>query len=583
VGGTNSFTIVFAPPSDTALQSFEERIRIRGTNSPASFDIPVYALATSSQRGSVRFYVDNLLVQPVPNAAVRIKNTLLAEEYTLRTDANGYVTVDDLQEGHWAWQVTASGHSGNVGVVDVLANNTVLVETRLSKSLVTVTFSVVPVPYTDRYEIVVEQTFETHVPAPVLVLNPPNMDFKNVGPGFEATFIVKVKNYGLIQMTDVSLRGMNNGRASLTPLITYAPLLRAQEEIDVPFRFTYVKPTESGPEGGSLLAKQAHAQRLEDHRQSLTKQLTRDIDENGNITGGVEFPPSVAPNVPPLLDCIAGGPVGLADFVNGLMAIANACAQCVDARAAMALAASMAVTYSLFCSPTFSPATPFGIPSPCPTAPPGFSFLVNLLSCLCQAYCPGFGGNGGGDNGGPGYPAGPRSNSGYGFAPPECFAAGTMVWMADGTQKAIEDIRVNDRVRTGPDRHEVATVAEVLSREAKEVYTVEFRQALQTTGSGSASQKVTATVEHELWVDGKGWTAVGQLAAGDWLSNSDGSRSQVTAIQRVPGKARVYTFVNQRDHAFYANGILVRDSCGDKSALYPGSALPAPELKEVAR
>ena len=32
-----------------------------------------------------------------------------------------------------------------------------------------------PVPYTDRYEITIEQTFQTHVPAPVLVDNDVNI------------------------------------------------------------------------------------------------------------------------------------------------------------------------------------------------------------------------------------------------------------------------------------------------------------------------------------------------------------------------------------------------------------------------
>ena len=574
VGGSNSFTLVFTPPTNAPLEYFQDQIRIRGTNSPAQFDIPVFALVTSSQKGSVRFYVDNLLVQSVPNATVRIKNSLLAQEYTLKTDANGFAFVPDLQEGDWAWQVTAAGHSGNVGVVNVIANNIVLVETRLSKSLVTVTFSVVPVPYTDRYEITVEQTFETHVPAPVLVLNPPHMEFKNVGPGFEATFIVKAKNYGLIQMTDVTIRGNNDGRGALTPLINYVPLLRAQEEVEIPFKFTYTAPAAPpAPDISKLAYKPLYK----------PKQLTRDVDENGNITGGVQFPPSFADNASTsqgVADCATGGLGGMADFIGGLMAIANACAQCVDARTAMAVAASMALTYSLFCSPNFSPT--FFIPSPCPSAPPGFSFLVNLLSCLCQAFCPALGGGGGDSGGNSGYPAGPRNQSNYGFGNPACFIAGTLVLMADGTQKPIEQVKLGDRVRSGPSAVEVASVAELQSREVKEVVKVEFKRALQITSSASAAESVTASLDHDFWVDGRGWTPAVQLRAGDWLSNSDGSRSQITAVQRIPGKTKVYTFVNHNDHAFYANDLLVRDSCGDKSAFYP-PPLAKPAGKEVAR
>ena len=215
------------------------------------------------------------------------------------------------------------------------------------------------------------------------------------------------------------------------------------------------------------------------------------------------------------------------------------------------------------------------------TGAPGFSFIVNLLSCLCQAYCPALGGGG---SSGPGAgPAGPRNQSTYGFGNPACFLAGTLVLLADGSQKPIEDIRPGDQVRTGPAKVEVAKVAEVLSREVKEVCTIEFRRAWQTTGSAVASRKVTATIEHEFWVDGRGWTAAGQLVAGDWLSSSDGSRSQVVGVKRMPGQARVYTFVNEADHAFYANGILVRDSCGDKSAFYQQTKPSVPGWKEVAR
>ena len=55
-----------------------------------------------------------------------------------------------------------------------------------------------------------------------------------------------------------------------------------------------------------------------------------------------------------------------------------------------------------------------------------------------------------------------------------------------------------------------------------------------------------------------------------------------TAIAALPGKAKVYTFVNQGDHAFYANDLLVRDSCGDKSALYPAPLSGAePRMREA--
>jgi hypothetical protein len=573
IGSTNSFTVVFAPPAGTALDLFQDKLRISGTNSPATFEVSLYALVTSSLKGNVRFYVDDILVEPVPNATVRIKNTLIEQEYTLHTDANGFVTAFDLQEGPWAWQVTAPGHSAQVGVVEIIPDQTVLVETRLSRALVTVNFSVVPVPYTDRYEITIEQTFETHVPAPVLVLTPPHMDFKNVSPGFEATYILTAKNYGLIQMTDVTFRGMRDGRGGvLAPLINYVPILRAQESVEIPMRFSFQPfPAGTNQPGGGSLARTYSERR---------KNLTRDVDENGNITGGVQFPPSFSDNATPSQsfgDCATGGLGGLGDFVGGLLAIANACATCADLRTALQVGAAAAATYALLCAPTFSP---LGLlPSPCPSGGPigwVISFFINLASCACQALgC--FGSDSGGGGSGPGSAGGPQGFAQYAPSGPGCFVEGTMVSLADGTFKPIERVAVGDRVKTGVGSGEFATVRELESREVPDLWQIEFNHDL-----------VRASAEHEFWVDGKGWTAAQKLGSGDWLLNDAGARVQIVKVRRVPGAIKVYTFLNAGDHAFYANHVLVRDSCGNNANQFrPVSNAEPPRFspvgKEVAR
>ncbi|MBI3867281.1 MAG: VCBS repeat-containing protein [Verrucomicrobia bacterium] len=553
IGSSNSFTIVFAPPASTALDSFQDKLIIRGTNSPAVFEVGLYALVTSEAKGSVKFYVDDILVEAVPNATVRIRNTLLGQDFTVKTDANGFVTVNDLQEGPWAWQVTASGHSAQVGVIDVIPDQTVLVETRLSRALVTVNFSVVPVPYTDRYEIVIEQTFETHVPAPVLVLTPPHMDFKNVGYGYEVTYIVTAKNYGLIQLTDVTIRGMSDGHGGvLSPLISYIPILRAQESVEIPMRFTFLAPTaKSGSGSGGKVARNYTDRR---------KNLTRDIDADGNITGGVQFPPSFGDNATPaqgFADCATGGLGGLADFFGGLMAIANGCATCADLRTALQVAATVAVTYALLCSPTFSP---FPVsPLPCPSGNWVVSFFINLASCICQALgCFGSGGNGGGNSNG-----GSGNNSPQGFAQfspsgPGCFVKGTLVHMFDGSTKTIEDVKPGDHVKTGISAQEFALVREVQSRQIPDLLVLDCGQ-----------RSLETSPEHQLWVDGKGWTTASHLKAGDWLSDLDGKRVRIADIRSLHRETTVYTFVNSGDHTFYANGILVHDSCGTPAILSP--------------
>ena len=81
------------------------------------------------------------------------------------------------------------------------------------------------------------------------------------------------------------------------------------------------------------------------------------------------------------------------------------------------------------------------------------------------------------------------------------------------------------------------------------------------------SGSIVATPEHEFWVDGKGWATVARLKVGDWLMDNQGQRVLIRTISEVAGPVSVYTLSNREDHAFYANDLLVRDSCGDRYPL----------------
>ena len=211
---------------------------MHGTNAPGDFEFNVFALVTSSKTGGLAFHVTNTLSQEVPNAGVRLRNlTTGAELGPAATAADGRVSFDNLAEGKWSWQVTAAGHNTAAGSIDVVPDQIVSVPVELSRSLVTVTFQVRPVPFTDRYEIVLEQTFETFVPAPVMVFTPPKYDFGRVQPGFETTVVYELKNYGLIKVRDIEIKGTYSGALTMEPLIRYLPELGAQQSVEIPVKF----------------------------------------------------------------------------------------------------------------------------------------------------------------------------------------------------------------------------------------------------------------------------------------------------------------------------------------------------------
>jgi hypothetical protein len=499
VGDSQTFSVVFTPPADVAMDNYHDVITLKGSNTTQEFPVHLYALVTSAQRGSVQFFVDNILGQIVPNATVRLRNTLLQTELPpVLTDERGLVTIDSLQEGRWSWQVNAPGHSSSVGTVEIVPDQTQHVTTRLSKSLVTVTFRVEPVPYTDRYEIRIEQTFETRIPAPVLVLDPVNVHYDNVHTGFDTNFVVTGRNQGLIEMQDVEIRPASAGGGQLIPLITYFPVLRPQETIEIPYRTVYL-----GPDDGVTVETQ----------------------------------------------CGSGGFVGISRDVIAMQSVVSAQYRLVTDSSMVTTAQGVWVSLAIYRTIT-------AVVRP-------IEFFSSMASCFAQQVSGGnYGGGGsfgGGGGGGGGYSGPtPHTFADFTFTGPECFAAGTLVTMSDGTRKAIEDIRVNDVVRSGSRSGENSAVTEVYTKTAAKARALSFQPLM----GAAREEELLTTDEHLFWVDGRGWVEARNLKAGEWLITESGSRAELKSNETRAGPIRFHTLRAHEHHAFYANGILVHDLCG---------------------
>ena len=99
-GQTNTYTVVFNPPSSQPLAFYQDAITVKGTNMATPFQAGIYAIVTSDLTGAVQFYVDDILGEPLSGASVRLNNTLISASVgPFTTDTNGYVTVSNLTEG----------------------------------------------------------------------------------------------------------------------------------------------------------------------------------------------------------------------------------------------------------------------------------------------------------------------------------------------------------------------------------------------------------------------------------------------------------------------------------------------------
>lgn len=153
--------------------------------------------------------------------------------------------------------------------------------------------------------------------------------------------------------------------------------------------------------------------------------------------------------------------------------------------------------------------------------------------------------SGGGSDGGSGDGASCTINS---------FTPETRVLMADGSTKAIKDVKVGDKVmatdpETGQTEAEEVT-AEIKGEGLKHLVKV----TIDTDGKkGSKTAEVTATEGHPFWVPELGeWLEATDLQPGQWLQTGAGTLVQVTAIERWTAQgATVHNLTVSSLHTYY--------------------------------
>ena len=145
-----------------------------------------------------------------------------------------------------------------------------------------------------------------------------------------------------------------------------------------------------------------------------------------------------------------------------------------------------------------------------------------------------------------------------------CFVAGTLVQMADGTTKPIEQVKVGEYVKSRNPQTgatEAKAVTETFQHLAPQVLTL----SLTDPRTGTA-ERITCTPGHPFYVDGKGFVLAGQLGIGTSIVTRAGPALQVTGLTWQKDKAQelaagspgssfggytVYNLTVEDDHTFF--------------------------------
>ncbi len=145
---------------------------------------------------------------------------------------------------------------------------------------------------------------------------------------------------------------------------------------------------------------------------------------------------------------------------------------------------------------------------------------------------------------------------GHESAGPECsFVAGTLVVLADGTTKPIDQVKIGDVVlTTNPDTGQT----ELHQVVGTDVHGNEPPRTEITVRSGDKTGSVVATDWHPLWVEETGsWVPIGDLVVGEHVHSPDGATTVVIGVRHFTANTDVYDLTVDSVHDFYVLAGLV--------------------------
>lgn len=165
-----------------------------------------------------------------------------------KTDANGAVLFTGLPPGDYKYSVSGFDYQSASGTTAVERGTTAEVHELMRRNFVNVFFSVTPITIEDRYQITLETTFRTEVLAPVLVIDPPQLEIVPVA-GTTINNVALISNKGLIAIQDLRFPTVQTADFRVEPLITELGDLPARTQIQVPFRIVTPYPEDDGQTG----------------------------------------------------------------------------------------------------------------------------------------------------------------------------------------------------------------------------------------------------------------------------------------------------------------------------------------------
>jgi len=223
----------------------------------------VIVSVTQSGQGNVLFKASDIytatvdkygqLIQGLAGARVTVQNEDVATvNAVLSTDSAGEAYFQALPAGNYRYRISATNHQELSGRFQVKPGVSLTLPVFLDYTLVTVAWSVKEVTIEDRYDITLNATFETNVPAPVVIMEPTSVSLPRLLPGQTYSGEISLTNYGLTRADNVKVNLPQSDSYLKYDFLADVPAtLAAKQRVTIPYRVTALRLFGSSASAGS--------------------------------------------------------------------------------------------------------------------------------------------------------------------------------------------------------------------------------------------------------------------------------------------------------------------------------------------
>ncbi len=255
--GESAKADILLQPNNVAPTGVERLVlEVKSANAP-TYQVPIVTSIVESGEGGILIKVTDMysgtlnsvgqIIQGLENANVRIQNESDPSiEFVRKADDIGEVLVEGIPSGRYSVWVSAPNYREVHQRIRVQPDFIATEQIFLDYELIKLEWTVNEITLEDRYEITLRATFETDVPAAVVMIEPTNIKLPPMEQGDVFYGELIMTNYGLIRAFDINFVPQQSDEfyqfEYLTSVVPES--LEAKEQVVVPYKVTALRSLE---------------------------------------------------------------------------------------------------------------------------------------------------------------------------------------------------------------------------------------------------------------------------------------------------------------------------------------------------